>query len=66
MNDEPANPSADEVDGVFLQVMMQIDSYGDFVERQREAIRQHARAVEGVCGACGGTTYNGRCTNACR
>lgn len=60
-----ANPPREDVDGVFAEVMGHVCSElrGSFSE---EAKRQHARAVEGVCGACGGTTYNGRCTNACR
>lgn len=32
---------------------------------KQEAERQHAREVEGVCGACGGRTINGKCGLGC-
>jgi hypothetical protein len=56
------DPTAEEVAEFFGPITMPAAAVLD-IAKERE--RQHARAIEGVCGACGGTTYNGRCTNAC-
>ena len=63
--DEPTPEEVAEFFGPFVQtpaVAFRAPAVSDIGEARE---RQHARAIEGVCGACGGSTYNGRCTNAC-